>query len=550
MKHALAPLALATLLACPAGAREQLTIGITQFPSTFHPVIESMAAKSYINGFTHRPFTSYDAEWKLVCLLCERVPTIEDGSAVPETTADGKQGIRVTWRIRSDAAWGDGLPVTTEDVRFTYALGRQGETGVGPAEFYRSAYELIIEDARTFTFRFDKLTFEYGSLGDFKALPAHLDRVQAEGDPKTYRTRTLYDTDTTRPGLWNGPYRVTAVNPGVSVTLGRNDQWQGARPAFDRIVVRAIENTASLEAALLAGQVDMVAGELGLPLDQALALERRAANRFRFLFKPGLIYEHIDLNLSNPLLADRRVRQALLSSIDREAINQRLFSGRQPVAHTDVNPLDWVHEPSVPQWNFDPARAARLFEEAGFLPGPDGIRRNAAGERLSFELMSTAGNRSRELVQQVLQAQWRTAGVDIRIRNEPPRVFFSETLNRRRFQAMALFAWIKSPEHVPRTTLHSTEIPTEATGFRGQNYTGFQNAEMDQLIEDIPVTLDREKRRALWSRLQAIYAEELPALPLFFRSDAHVWPRWLQGVEPTGHLHPSTLWVERWSASP
>lgn len=71
---------------------------------------------------------------------------------------------------------------------------------------------------------------------------------------------------------------------------------------------------------------------------------------------------------------------------------------------------------------------------------------------------------------------------------------------------------------------------------------------MDALLLAIPIELDREKRRALWARLQAIYAEELPALPLWFRQDAHVWPRWLDGVRPTGHLNPSTLWAEEWRA--
>jgi peptide/nickel transport system substrate-binding protein len=69
---------------------------------------------------------------------------------------------------------------------------------------------------------------------------------------------------------------------------------------------------------------------------------------------------------------------------------------------------------------------------------------------------------------------------------------------------------------------------------------------MDALLEAIPQELDREKRRALWARFQAIFAEDLPQLPLWFRSDAHVWPRWLEGVRPTGHLNPSPLWVEQW----
>jgi peptide/nickel transport system substrate-binding protein len=141
---------------------------------------------------------------------------------------------------------------------------------------------------------------------------------------------------------------------------------------------------------------------------------------------------------------------------------------------------------------------------------------------------------------------WRQAGIETRIRNEPPRVLFGETLSRRRFTGAVMFAWISAPESVPRSSLHSDEIPRAERNFSGQNYTGFRNAEMDALLEAIPIELDRDRRRALWQRLQAIYAEELPAIPLWFRADAHVWPQWLDGVRPTGHLAPSSLWVEEW----
>ncbi|MCB4820373.1 peptide ABC transporter substrate-binding protein [Roseicella aerolata] len=545
----LAGLAGAVLAALPAaaqGQRETLTIGITQYPSTFHPNIENMAAKSYVLGFARRPVTAYGPDWQLTCLLCETLPTLENGLAVRETTAEGKPGLRVTYRLRADARWGDGTPVSAEDLRFAWEAGRNPETGFGPAEFYRSTYELIVEDARTVTLRVDKVTFDFASLGDFQPLPAHVERTRWSQEPRTYRNRTAYDTETTNPALWSGPYRITGVQPGAGVTLERNSTWQGPSPAFRRIQIRTVENTAALEAQLLAGQLDMVAGELGLPVEQAAALERRTGSRFHIEYKPGLIYEHLDLRLDNPVLADPRVRQALLLAIDRAQIVARLFEGRQTVAHSSVNPLDPMHDPGVRAWPFDPARANALLDAAGWTRGPDDIRRNPGGDRLSVELMTTAGNRAREAVQQVLQGMWRQAGIEARIRNEPPRVFFAETMSKRRFQGAALFAWISAPEGVPRSTLHSEEIPTEARNWSGQNYTGYRNPEMDALLEAIPVELDREKRRALWSRLQAIYAEELPALPLWFRADAHIWPHWLGNVRPTGHLNPTSLWVEEW----
>jgi peptide/nickel transport system substrate-binding protein len=536
------------LLAAPvlAQPREALTIGITQYPATLHPNIENMAAKSYVLGFARRPVTAYDADWRLNCLLCETIPTLENGLAARETTPDGRPGLRVTWVLREGLRWGDGTPITTEDLRFTWEAGREPTTGIGPAEFYRSAYEFIAQDSRRFTLRFDRVTFEFASLGDFAPLPAHLERARWQADPRGYRSRTLYDTEPTNPGLWNGPFRVVQVQPGAAITLERNTHWSGPAPHFRRITVRTVESTPTLEAQLLAGQLDMIAGELGLPVEQASALIRRTGNRFRAEFRPGLIYEHMDLNLDLPVFQDRRVRQALLHALDRAQIVARLFEGRQTVAHSSVNPLDWPHDPAVRQYPHDAARAGALLTEAGWTPGPDGIRRNAAGERLSFELMTTAGNRSREAVQQVIQAKWRAVGVEARIRNEPPRVLFGETLSRRRFQGAALFAWISAPEGVPRTSLHSSEIPTAERNWSGQNYTGFRHAEMDALLEALPIELDRERRRVLWQRLQAIYAEELPVLPLWFRQDAHIWPQWLDGVRPTGHLNGSSLWAEHW----
>ena len=552
MRRLLAILLLTLLAGLPGAARaakDELVIGITQFPSTFHPNIDSMAAKSYILAMAQRPFTTYDADWQLICMLCTELPTIENGQAVIEKQDDGSDGIALTYTIRPDATWGDGTPITTADVEFTYQVGAHPESGISNAELYRRITALDVVDARTFVMHVDRVTFEYNAINDFRLLPAHLERPVFEEDPAGYRTRTRFDTETANPGLYFGPYRITEVSSGAFVVLEPNPTWWGEPPFFRRIVVKVIENTAALEANLLSGGIDMIAGELGLTIDQALAFEKRHGPAYRIEYEPGLVYEHIDLNLDNPILADARVRKALIMGLDREAMSQQLFEGRQPVAHTSVNPLDWVYTDDVPQYREDLAAAATLLDEAGWGQLRDGVRHNAAGAPLALELMSTAGNRTRELVEQVLQSQWRRLGIDVRIRNEPARVFFGETTSKRRFSAMAMFAWISAPENVPRTTLHSEEIPTEANGWAGQNYPGYRNPEMDQLIDAIEVELDRAKREAMWHRLQQIYAEDLPALPLYFRANPHIWPLWLEGVTPTGHQYASTLWVEHWRAT-
>lgn len=523
---------------------DELAIGITQFPSTLNPLIDPMVAKVYVLAMVRRSLTAYDADWKPVCLMCVELPSFENGLAEKLDLGGGKIGVKITYTIQPQARWGDGTPVTTEDVLFSYELGRNPQSGVADSETYRRILKIEVKDAKTFTVYVDRLTFDFATRNDFEILPAHLERA-AFADPAQYRFHTLYDSDPTNPGLYDGPYRIAEVAPGSHIILERNPYWWGKQAFFRRIVVWTVENTAALEANLLAGGIDMVAGELGFSLDVALGFEKRHGKDFTVLYKPGLSFEHIDVNLDNPILADKRVRQALLYGIDRQAISDQIFAGRDPVADSFMPPADPAFSSDVPRYAYNPAKARALLDEAGWRDAGDGIRRNQEGAPLALELATTAGNRTRELIEQVLQSQWRQIGILLRLKNQPARVLLGRSVSRRDF-TMAMFAWVAAPENVPRSEIYSDQIPNAENGWSGQNFDGYRNPEADRLVDAIEVELDRAKRRALWQQLQKLYAEDLPALPLYFRADAFVLPKWLEGVAPTGHNAPSTLWIENW----
>src|SRR4030095_16693946 len=112
---------------------------------------------------TSRPITAYDADWKLICMLCTELPSLEDGTAVVEEYEPGKKGIAVTYTLRPGVTWGDGTPITTRDVAFTMEGGKHPQAGVAAAELYRRIRKLDIKDDRTFTFHVDRITFEYAS---------------------------------------------------------------------------------------------------------------------------------------------------------------------------------------------------------------------------------------------------------------------------------------------------------------------------------------------------------------------------------------------------
>jgi len=530
-------------LAGPARAKDELVLAMTQTPGTWNPLINAMLAKSLIGNMTARPLTAWNADWKLVCLVCTELPTIENGKARVIDLPDGKKGMEVDIEMR-DLRWGDGVPVTAKDVAFTLEVGRHPLSGVASSEGYKRILKLDAKDDRHFTMTIDRVTFDYNSIS-LSLVPAHIEKPIFDANPAEYRNKTAFDTAPTNPGLAFGPYRIVEVVPGSRVTLEQNSSWTGEKPHFKRIVVKIIENTAALEANLLSGNVDYVLGELGLSLDQVLAFEKRHKDKYDFIYKPALIYEHIDTLLDNPLLADRRVRQAILMAIDRKAISDKLFEGKQPIADGPVSPLDPMYSPGAHHYAYDPAAARKLLDEAGFADVKNGVRHNAKGERFSIEITTTAGNRVRELVAQVIQSQLRQVGIELRIKAEPPRIF-SEALNRRQFTGLAMYAWVQQPEGVPRSILHSEEIPSAQNGWSGQNYPGYRNPDMDKALDAAERELDAAKRRALFADIQRIHADDLPVLPLFFRVDPFVIPKQLKGVVPTGHLNSSTLWIEQW----
>ena len=112
-----------------AQAKDDLVIGVAQFPSSLHPNIDAEAIKGYVVAFALRPITSHDKDWKMACLLCAELPDAENGLAKLEDLPGGGQGMAVTIKLKPDLKWSDGQPVTTKDLVFTWKVGRDPNSG-------------------------------------------------------------------------------------------------------------------------------------------------------------------------------------------------------------------------------------------------------------------------------------------------------------------------------------------------------------------------------------------------------------------------------------
>jgi ABC-type transport system substrate-binding protein len=296
---------------------------------------------------------------------------------------DGEGGLAVTLRLRTELAWGDGVPVTAHDVAFTWKRATDRSSAFFDPRTRLNVRHVDILDDRTVVLHLSKPVYGYNQWG--RLLPEHIEAASG-GAGGNERQRSAYAETPTNHGLYDGPYAVTEYRSGERIVLERNPYWHGPASPIRRIVIRSIENIAVLQANLLSRDVDMTAENVGFTVDQVLALRRQSPERFTYLFRPSLGYEHIiNLNLANPILADVRVRHALLLAIDRNAINTKLFEGLQPVAATWVNPRLVEDTPE----NYPQAEvASRLKGVRKGLP----CRTSAAGLLLASTMIPTEAN--------------------------------------------------------------------------------------------------------------------------------------------------------------
>lgn len=544
-----------TLPASAAPTNKELKIGIAQEFENMNPLIMSMSATAYMYRMVGRSLVVLDADAKWVPQLAKEIPSLEKGTA-KIIEVGGKKKISAVWEIIEKASWGDGKPVICQDFITAHTIASSPNISVGEKELWTQVEKITVDPAnpKKCTFLYEKVKWDFYRLAQFYPLPTHLEKAvfdkfgkQKEG----FEKNSNYVRNPTNPGLYNGPYRITDVKLGSHVSFEPNVHFYGTAPKIQKIIVKLIPNTGTMEANLRSGTIDMIS-VLGLDFDQALIFEKKIKSEnlpFKIHFTPSTTYEHIDLNLDNPILKDVRVRKALVLAINREELVKALFEGRQQVANHNVTPKDgwYTADPKkVTLYNYSRRQATKLLDEAGWKVGADGIR-TKDGKKLSLSFMTTAGNKTRETVQVFLQNQWKMAGIEILIKNEPARVFFGETTRKRKFEAMALFAWVSSPETSARSNLASDAIPTAANGWSGQNFTGWKNKEVDAALDALDLEFNAAKRMELAHTILKHYTNEVPVIPLFYRSDLSTVPKNLTGFRMTGHQFYETNAVENWS---
>ena len=300
------------------------------------------------------------------------------------------------------------------------------------------------------------------------------------------------------------------------MVIERNPLSWSIVPKIERVRFAVTPDAITESLELEKGSADVEVNSL--PMDALPALAQRSDLQVEST--PGTEIQYLAFNTRDAVLKDVRVRQAVACAIDRDLIIRSLLHGHARPAASLLPPTHWAWSGDVPRYDYDPARAERLLDEAGY-------RRGAGGIRLHLAMKTSTDERAR-LLAAVLQQQMARVGIALDQRSNEFATFYADVV-RGAFQMYSLY-WIGGNEQpdIFSYVFSSTRFPP-----KGANRGRYANPQLDALLDDAAQNPDQNHRRADYAEAQKILARDLPAVNLWYLDTLVVHNRRLTHVTPS-----------------
>jgi peptide/nickel transport system substrate-binding protein len=468
-------------------------VGLEQSPACLNLLLSACnslasywAAENTLLGAYHAtPDLTYEP------VLVDRADVVKHATA--------KKPFSVTYHIKNEAVWSDGVPVTADDFIFTYRAIVSPATNVPDRTGYSSITDAVKVDDKTVTFTFDRVFAAWKTLFS-TVLPQHV--LAGQDINNAY----LFEIP-----VGDGPYQVTSWIPGQSLTLTRNPRWWGAHaPFLDSVEYRFLFDSNDEVAALASGAVDLIVPTPGLNV-----LPLYTNPNVSVVQTPGLFMEHLDFRVTSttqPLLGQTWFRQAVAYAIDRAATTQALWGALSPGIQPMQSLVSWAQQqdyvPHFAAYTYDPTQVASIMSAHGCVRGADGIW-SCNGVRASIGITVTSTSASRISEESLYQMQARAAGIELVPQNLPPNVIFGPFGIPGGFYESTIFGWVNGPDPSWPVGLYSCGGLSNYLGYCSQQVTSLLNASLEET--------NAKKRADALNAADALLAQDVPSIPLFQR---------------------------------
>ena len=532
-----------------------LLVHMLSDPEQLNPLTSNDAGASSILGYIFQGLLTRDPRTlELKPLLAESRPVIS------------KDKLTYTFKIRRDATFQDGHPLTGEDVLFSI---KALKCPLVNAPFIRVYYASVVDAQLVddYTIRFitkEPYFLNEDVLGGIDVLPRHfydpenllkdvtvreLSRGYSRLPDNVRRFANNFNKNYNRNPMGSGPYKFQSWKTGQEVILVRDQTyWGKGKPGIDQPYLdvyryRVINNLDAALVRLKSGGLDT------MNLQPLQHLRQTKSKRFRknyqklLYFSPGFTY--IGWNNAHPIFRDKRVRKAMTYLTNRKQLVKTILFGFGQVIDSPIYRFRPEYDETLASYPYDPEKALGLLREAGWKDTDgDGVLDKVIDGKSTpfrFEIKFNSGNTIRKSVVLTLQDELKRHGISVTVRQLDWTIFLDDVRNHK-FDAMVL-GWamsVRDPDSFQ--VWHSSQAEN-----KGSNMISYKNARVDKILEEYRREFDPKKRIELYREFQQILHDEQPYTFLFMGKSISAVHRRLRGVEvlPIGGLRPLEWWVPR-----
>jgi peptide/nickel transport system substrate-binding protein len=516
-----------------------LTMVVWQEPEHLNPELSTMTVVDHVSSFALEGLTGVNDKGERYPLLATEVPTTANGGV----SADGKT---ITYKLRK-AKWHDGTDFTCEDLVFTWKVIMTPNTGALDANTFKDIDTIECPNPNTAVLKFKNFRADWIRLFSGIAVPI----PRNAGKPEEFKTWAW-----NRKPTGTGPFKVTEFVTGDHITFERNpNYWMEGKPYIDKVIVRIVPSSEVAKQLMKNGEADIMwnVTEADLP-------EIQKMTNVKLFDAPQSGGERLILNLTkpadpsdnktpHPILGDVKVRQAISYGIDRKTIIDTLLNGKALPGTSELN-VDPYNCTDIKPWPYDPAKAKQLLDEAGWKPGPDGIRVKD-GQRLRLKYQTTTGNKLREDSQVLMVENMKAIGVEFYIENQPASLLIGSWAanSPRKKGNFDIIMYTTNASIDPHSQMfnyfHSSSIPSPDNQ-GGVNYSRWNDPETDKLIEKAGSLPDWNQRKPLYCQAAARITEGASHIYLYQRYNLQLFNTRVQGWIANSWAGPNWNIWDQW----
>lgn len=450
---------------------------------TLVPVLASDVSSSDICGMVFNGLVKYDKNVNIVGDLAESWDILSDG-------------LVIEFHLKKGVKWHDGTPLTSKDVAFTYRKLIDPNVRTPYSGDFERILKLETPDDNTVRVTYKEPFSPALSSWGMWIMPEHI-----------LKDKDLNTTDFSRHPIGTGPYKFKSWKTGEKIELVSNHDYFEGRPYIDRYIYRIIPDDATVFLELQTLGVD-------LSTLSPLQYTRQTDNDFfkknyRKFKYPSFGFTYMAYNLADPKFQDVRVRSALNYAVDKNEIVDTIFFGLGRVTTGPYMMDSWAYNNDIKPAAYDPARARQLMAEAGWKDSNNDGWLEKDGKVFEFTLIVNQGNAERQRTAEMIQRYLKAIGVRMKIRVLEWSALINEFIDKKRFEAV-LMGWFLGRDPDNYDIWHSSK--TRQGEF---NFIGYNNPEVDKLLEEGRRTFDQAKRQVIYHKIHRILYDEQPYMFLY-----------------------------------